>query len=98
MAGDMISIPIVELRALGGELKLASQRTREVLDRLRSATQAVDPQWEGASKQRFFQEFRQWEVTMRQFSELLESVGARMESIAADMAQTDIDVARTIRR
>lgn len=98
MAGEKISIPVSQLRHVGSEFKAASHQSQEVLNRLRQTVNALEPQWEGLTKQRFYDQFRQWETTMRQFSQLLETVGANFERVAADAVETDRDLARDAQR
>jgi WXG100 family type VII secretion target len=70
----------------------------ESLNRLHAAVSAVEPQWQGAAKDRFIQEFREWELALRQFSQLLETAGTRLETLANDVADTDRSATRRIGR
>lgn len=98
MSDETISIPLDQVRQVGGEFKTASKESLEVLNRLRRAVDALEPEWQGVAKDRFYQEFRQWEMTMRQFSQLLETVGTRLETLSNEVAETDRSGARRIER
>ena len=89
MADSTISIPVSELRRVGGEFKAASQQTTDTLTRLSRAVNGLEPQWEGAAKQRFYQEYRQWEVGLRQFIQLLDTAGQRLETMANEVSEAD---------
>jgi WXG100 family type VII secretion target len=65
---------------------------------LRQAVDSVEPEWHGVAKERFVQEFRQWEITMRQFGQLLETVGSRLEGFSNNITEMDQKGARRIRR
>lgn len=98
MPDNTLSFPISELRRVGGEFKAASQQTNETLTRLNRAVNALESQWEGAAKQRFYQEYRQWETGLHQFIQLLETAGQRLETMANEVSEADRAGANRINR
>jgi WXG100 family type VII secretion target len=98
VAEETIRVPFTELRHLGGEFKTASQQFEQVVARLRQAVERVDPLWEGAAKDVFFEQYQQWEITLRQFVQLLDTVGGRLESITRGFEETDREVASRTNR
>jgi WXG100 family type VII secretion target len=93
---DKVAIPFAELRHLGGEFKAAGQQTEQVVSQLRQAVGQVEPLWEGSVKDVFFQRYQEWETSLRQFSQFLETVGDRLENMATGFEETDQQVARRI--
>lgn len=96
MASETVRIPFEELRRLGAEFAAASQQTEQVLSQLRQAVGRIEPLWEGSLKDAFFQGYQEWETTLRQFSQFIETVGARLENVATGFEQTEQEVTRRI--
>ncbi len=49
----------------------------------------MQPQWEGMTSQRFYQDYEQWRTSMGQFVELLSQIGTELDSIADRFAAAD---------
>jgi len=46
-------------------------------------------EWEGVSKERFYQDYEQWRTNMRQFVDLLDSIGKQLHATAERFRVTD---------
>ncbi len=77
-----IKITPEHVRQVGNQFKQASQQSQELVNRLESAVNSMQGEWEGMTKERFYNEFQQWRTTMRQFVELLNSIGQELDTIA----------------
>jgi WXG100 family type VII secretion target len=96
VAGDTINVPIDQVRRVALEFKAASGDSLDTVQRLHRAVQSLEGQWDGYAQQRFFQEYRQWELMMRQFAQLLDNVGVQLGAIADDFAEADRQAARKL--
>lgn len=84
-----IKITPDQVRQVGGEFKQASQQSQEMVGRLQNTMGGMEPEWEGLTKQRFYQEFQQWRTSMNQFVELLNGIGQQLDAIAARFEAAD---------
>lgn len=84
-----IKITPEQIRQVASEFKGASNQSQEMVSRLSSTINGISPDWEGMTKERFYNEFQQWQQSMRQFVELLQNIGQQMDAIATRFEQTD---------
>ena len=78
-----------QVRQVGSQFKQASQQSNEMVGRLQSTMSGMEGEWEGLTKERFYQEFQQWRTSMNQFVELLNGIGQQLDSIAARFEAAD---------
>jgi WXG100 family type VII secretion target len=50
---------------------------------------SVESQWEGVSKQRFYQDYQQWQNQMSQFVDLLRQISQQLQATAERFRQVD---------
>ncbi len=84
-----IKIAPEQVRQSASQFKQASQQSQEIVNRLQNSINSLAPEWEGMSKERFFQQFEQWKGSMTQFVQLLNQIGTEMDAIAARLATAD---------
>lgn len=84
-----IKITPDQVRQVGNQFKQASQQSQEMVSRLQNTMNGMEGEWEGLTKQRFYQEFQQWRSSMNQFVELLNGIGQQLDSIAARFEAAD---------
>ena len=84
-----IKITPDQVRQVGSQFKQASQQSQEMVSRLQNTMNGMEPEWEGLTKQRFYQEFQQWRTSMNQFVELLNGIGQQLDAIATRFEQAD---------
>ena len=84
-----IKITPEQVRQVGNQFKQASQQSNEMVSRLQNTMSGMEGDWEGMTKQRFYQEFQQWRTSMNQFVELLNGIGQQLDAIAARFEAAD---------
>ena len=84
-----IKITPDQVRQVGGQFKQASQQSQEMVSRLQNTMNGMEPEWEGLTKERFYQEYEQWRSSMNQFVELLNGIGQQLDAIAARFEAAD---------
>jgi len=84
-----IKITPDQVRQVGNQFKQASQQSNEMVSRLQNTMNSMEPEWEGLTKERFYQEFQQWRTSMNQFVELLNGIGQQLDAIAARFEAAD---------
>lgn len=73
----------------GKQFDQASQQSQDMVNRLQSLMTGMQPQWEGMTSQRFYQEYEQWRSAMTQFVQLLSDIGTELHAISTRFSQTD---------
>lgn len=84
-----IAITPERMRQVAGQFKQASSQGQEMVTRLQGTMADMATQWEGASKERFFHDYVHWQANMKQFVELLGSIGLQLDQIAQRFAAAD---------
>ncbi len=84
-----IKITPDQVRQVGSQFKQASQQSQDMVNRLQNTINGMEPEWEGLTKERFYQEFQQWRTSMTQFVELLNNIGQQLDAIAARFEAAD---------
>lgn len=84
-----INITPEQVRQSAQQFKQASQQSQEIVNRLQSSVNTLGAEWQGMSKERFYQQFEQWKGSMTQFVQLLNQIGTEMDAIAARLASAD---------
>jgi WXG100 family type VII secretion target len=84
-----IKITPDQVRQVGNQFKQASQQSNEMVSQLQNTMSGMEGEWEGLTKQRFYQEFQQWRTSMNQFVELLNGIGQQLDAIAARFEAAD---------
>jgi WXG100 family type VII secretion target len=80
-----IHITPEQVRQASSQFKQASTQSWEMIARLQNTMSSLQPDWEGMTQQRFYQEFSQWQTSMRQFAELLDNIGLQLDAVAPDL-------------
>ncbi|NQS92533.1 MAG: WXG100 family type VII secretion target [Chloroflexi bacterium] len=87
MAGIRISPDEVHQVAI--KFEQAGSQSQEIVSTLQSTMSNLQPQWEGLTKERFYQEFEQWRSDMNRFVDLLGQIGQELHGIAERFAAAD---------
>jgi WXG100 family type VII secretion target len=85
----LIRIQPEQVRATAASFRTASQESGAIISRLQGQIQALSTEWEGISKERFYNEFEQWQRAMTQFVTLLDEIGQQMNAIAERFEAVD---------
>lgn len=78
-----------QVREVSAQFKQASQQSQEMVTRLQNKVNSLQPEWAGLTKERFYQEFQQWQATMRDFVALLNGIGQQLDAIAQKFETVD---------
>jgi WXG100 family type VII secretion target len=84
-----IKITPAEIRQVGGQFKQASQQSQQMVSGLQNTMNRIGPEWEGMTKNRFYQEYEQWRASMNQFVEMLNGIGGQLDAIAGRFEAAD---------
>lgn len=77
-----IRINTDHVRQVGREFLSASQQSQDLSNRLQSTVNGLQPEWEGYTQQRFYQDFQQWQTSMRHYASMLDGIGKELQAIA----------------
>ena len=84
-----ITIAPEEVHQAASKFEQASGQSQEIVSSLQSLMGNMQPQWEGMTSQRFYQDYEQWRTSMTQFVELLSKIGTELHAIADRFAAAD---------
>ena len=84
-----IKVTPEQVRQVSGEFKRASGDSQQLVSRLQQAVNNLQPDWEGMTQQKFYSDFQQWQTSMRNFVELLNSISQQLDAIAARFEAAD---------
>ncbi|MFM1652484.1 WXG100 family type VII secretion target [Brevibacillus sp. B_LB10_24] len=78
-----------QVDAVANEFRQGREQSQQIIDRLNQQVNNMEGQWDGMTKQRFFQEFQEANKQMSNFLQLLESISQELTQIAARFRQAD---------
>jgi WXG100 family type VII secretion target len=84
-----IKITPEQVRQVAAQFAQAASQSEEMVARLTNAINSMQPDWEGMTSQRFYNDFQHWSAQMKQFIELLRGINTQLEQIAARFAAAD---------
>lgn len=84
-----IKITPEQVRQVASQFAQASSQSQEMVSRLTNAINAMQPEFEGMTSQRFYSDFQQWSSQMTRFVELLNSINTQLNQIADRFAAVD---------
>jgi WXG100 family type VII secretion target len=84
-----IKVTPEQVRQVSGEFKRAGGDSQQLVARLQQAVNNLQPDWEGMTQQKFYSDFQQWQTSMRNFVELLNSISQQLDAIAARFEAAD---------
>jgi WXG100 family type VII secretion target len=78
-----------QLDQVAGQFKSTSEQSQQMISRLAQQVNGLQGQWDGMTKQRFFQDFQAAQKQMNTYVQLLESINAELKGIATRFRQAD---------
>lgn len=78
-----------QVRRISDQFGQASQESQQMVSRLQNTMNGLAPDWEGMTKERFFQSYEQWRTSMTQFVQMLQQIGQELDNIATRFEQAD---------
>ena len=89
MMTERIKINPDQVRGVAGQFKNAGAESEALINRLQQTVNGMAPDWEGLTKERFYNDFQQWQAAMRQFVQLLNGIGQQLNDIATHFEAVD---------
>ncbi|OAJ72495.1 type VII secretion protein EsxA [Brevibacillus sp. SKDU10] len=74
---------------VASQFQQSKEQSQQVIDRLNQQIHQMEGQWDGMTKQKFFQEFQEANRQMTGFVLLLESISNELHAIATKFRQAD---------
>lgn len=84
-----IRITPEQVRQVSGQFRQAGQQSQEMVTRLQSTINGMQSEWEGLTKEKFYNEFQQWQTSMKAFVELLGGISHQLDAISTRFEQAD---------
>ena len=91
-----ISVSPEELRTRGGKFISGGQQIDSVLKSLNKEAAALQSIWKGEAQAKFNAKYQELSPKMKEFAELVGSIGKQLKSVADAMEKSDQDIARQI--
>lgn len=82
MSGRLIKITPETVRGVAAEFKSSSAQSQEIVTKLTSQINSMQGDWEGLTKEQFYQQFQEWQVKMREFVGVLDHINQQLVAIA----------------
>jgi WXG100 family type VII secretion target len=84
-----IRITPEQVKQVSSMFRDASGTSQDMVSRLGATIKGMESEWEGMTKEKFFNDFQQWETAMRQFVELLNGISTQLDQIAERFMAAD---------
>lgn len=84
-----IKITPEQVRQVAQQFAQAASQSQDMVSRLTNSINAMQPEWEGMTSQRFYSDFQQWSAQMKQFIELLNGINQQLVQIADRFSSVD---------
>lgn len=84
-----IKITPEQVRSVAQHFKASSDQSQDMVNKLTTQIKAMEPEWEGLTKEQFYQQFTEWQGKMREFVHLLDGINKQLVTIAARFEAAD---------
>ncbi|GIO29872.1 MULTISPECIES: WXG100 family type VII secretion target [Paenibacillus] len=88
MAGRILITP-EQVDAVANQFKQGGEQSQQIVNGLTQAIHGMEGQWEGMTKQRFFQEFQEANKQMQSFVQILNNISQELTAIAQKFRTVD---------
>lgn len=88
MAGRILISP-EQVDQVANQFKQSGEQSQQIVASLTQAINGMEGQWEGMTKQRFFQEFQEANKQMQLFVQTLNSINQELAAIATRFRTVD---------
>ncbi|WP_342555561.1 WXG100 family type VII secretion target [Paenibacillus sp. FSL R7-0652] len=88
MAGRILVTP-EQLDQVSNQFKQSGEQSQQIVSTLTQSITSMEGQWEGMTKQRFFQEFQEASKQMQSFVQTLNSISVELSAIANKFRTAD---------
>lgn len=86
---NRIKISPQQVRGVANQFKNSSSESQTMVDRLSTTIRAIEGDWEGLTKEHFYQQFTEWKKTMSQFVIMLDDINKQLLKIADKFEAVD---------
>ena len=88
MAGRILITP-EQVEQVANQFKQSSDQSQQIVNSLTQSVNGMEGQWDGMTKQRFFQEFQEASRLMNSFVQTLDSISNELRAIAQKFRMAD---------
>ncbi|AJS59062.1 WXG100 family type VII secretion target [Paenibacillus sp. IHBB 10380] len=88
MTGRILISP-EQVDQVANQFKLSGEQSQQIVATLTQAIQGMEGQWEGMTKQRFFQQFQEASKEMQLFIQTLNSINQELTAISTKFRTVD---------
>ncbi|EJW17916.1 WXG100 family type VII secretion target [Paenibacillus alvei] len=88
MAGRILITP-EQVDQVANQFKQGGDQSQQIVASLTQSIQGMEGQWEGMTKQRFFQEFQEASKQMQSFVQTLNTISEELKAIAQKFRTVD---------
>ncbi|HYG60784.1 MAG TPA: WXG100 family type VII secretion target [Symbiobacteriaceae bacterium] len=84
-----IRITPEQVRTVARQFKSSSDQSQDMVNKLNTQVNAMGADWEGLTKEQFYQQFTEWKGRMEQFVVLLDDINKQLIAIATRFENAD---------
>lgn len=88
MAGRILITP-EQVEQVANQFKQSGDQSQQIVNSLTQSVNGMEGQWDGMTKQRFFQEFQEASRLMQSFVQTLDSISTELKAIAQKFRMAD---------
>ncbi|MCM3340096.1 MULTISPECIES: WXG100 family type VII secretion target [unclassified Paenibacillus] len=88
MAGRILVTP-EQIDQVANQFRQSGDQSQQIVSTLTQSIQGMEGQWEGMTKQRFFQEFQEANKQMQSFVQTLNTISEELKAIAQKFRTVD---------
>ncbi|MGM1045166.1 WXG100 family type VII secretion target [Paenibacillus uliginis N3/975] len=88
MAGRILITP-EQVEQVANQFKQSGEQSQQIVNSLTQSVNGMEGQWDGMTKQRFFQEFQEASRLMNSFVQTLDSISTELKAIAQKFRMAD---------
>ncbi|MFC7679484.1 WXG100 family type VII secretion target [Paenibacillus sp. GCM10028914] len=88
MAGRILITP-EQVEQVANQFKQSGEQSQQIVNSLTQSVNGMEGQWDGMTKQRFFQEFQEASRLMNSFVQTLDSISMELKAIAQKFRMAD---------
>jgi len=93
---NQISVSPAELRTRGTKFISGGQNIDSIIKSLNNEANALQSIWKGDAQKKFDVKYKELSPKMKEFVQLVDSIGKQLKSVADAMEKSDRDIARQI--
>ena len=84
-----IKITPEQVRAVAMHFKTSSDQSQDMVNKLTNQIVSMEHEWEGLTKEQFYQHFVEWKAKMNEFVLVLDNINKQLVTIAGRFEAAD---------